>query len=725
MAGGGGVKQVVQSYRTGELSVRDVPVPAPRRGEVLVATAASVVSVGTERAMLEMARKSLLGKALARPDLVRQVLNKARAEGPLEAYRQAMGRLEAPTPLGYSSSGTVLECGDDVSDFAPGQRVACAGAGFASHAEVVAVPAALCARIPDAVAFDAAAFGALGGTALHAVRLAKVTVGDRILVIGLGLVGQLAVQVLRASGAHVLASDPDEMRAALAREHGAEVVVAGDGDNLGAAVLAFTDGHGVDATIILAATDSDEPLRLAAEACRERGRIVATGTVGLDVPRAIFFDRELELVVSRAWGPGLFDPEYIERGLDYPYAFARWTARRNLEEFLALCERGQLHLDRLVTHRFPIERALDAYALISDRRHEQALGVVLTYPGTPSLDRRVDVVVAPAADSPRQGRVVSIALVGPGQFARGTLLPVIRRLGDIRWRMVAATRGVSAENAARRFGFESCTTDSRQAITDKDVDAVLITTRHDSHAALAIQALEAGKHVFVEKPLALTPDELAAVQAAHVASGAAIVMVGFNRRFSPFTEWMRQQMPADSGSAVIHCRVNAGAIPSGHWTQDPVEGGGRVLGEVCHFVDLVQALAGARVVRVQAETAAGRADDLAVVLRLADGSLASIVYTASGDKAFARERVEVFRGGAAGVIDDFSRAAVTRGGRTRRLRRLSVDRGHRREMQVFFDAVRRGGPAPVPFAAYVATTLATLAIETSRREGRPVEVAPG
>ena len=718
------MKQVVQSYRSGELSLREVPTPAPRRGEVLVATAASVVSVGTERAMLEMARKSLLGKALARPDLVRQVLNKARTEGPVEAYRQAMGRFEAPVPLGYSSSGTVLECGDGVIDLAAGHRVACTGTGFASHAEVVTVPANLCAPVPATVSLEAAAFGAIGGTALHAVRVAKVTVGERVLIIGLGLVGQVAVQVLRAAGVHVIASDLDPTRVTLARQHGAEVALAGGGPELEAAVRAFTAGHGVDAVLILAATDSDEPLRQAAAACRERGRIVAAGTVGLDVPRPVFFDKELELIVSRAWGPGLFDPQYAERGVDYPYAHARWTARRNLEEFLALCERGALRFEGLVTHRFPIERALEAYALISGNRKEPALGLVLTYGATPAFDRRIDPVSRPARRD-TEVRPTTIALIGPGQFAHGTLLPALQKVGDVRWKVVAASHGISAENAVRRFGFESCTTDARQAIEDKDVDAVFITTRHDSHAALTVQALRAGKHVFVEKPLALTAEELASVRAAWDAAGAPVLMVGFNRRFSQFTEWLLRELSVETGYATVHCRVNAGAVLLGHWTQDPVEGGGRVLGEVCHFVDLVQALGGAPAVRVQAERVAGRTDEVAVLLRLANGSLGSIVYTASGDKGFPRERVEIFRGGAVGVIDDFSRATVTRGGRTRRLRRLSVDRGHRAEIQAFIAAVRQGGGAPVAFEDYAATTLTTLAIETACREGRPVDVRLG
>jgi predicted dehydrogenase/threonine dehydrogenase-like Zn-dependent dehydrogenase len=721
------MKQLYQSYRTGALAVVDVPEPLVSGGRLLVRTEASLVSAGTERAMIELARKSLLGKALARPDLVRRVVDTARTEGVAEAYRQATGRLDAPVPLGYSSAGVVVEVGAGVGGFLPGDRVACTGAGVAGHAETNLVPATLCAKLPPGVSFESGAFAALGGIALEAVRVAHAGLGDRVVVIGLGLIGQLAVQILRAAGCHVFGIDvvPDKVAMALAA--GAEAGATTGTDDVASLVRDFTDGHGADAAIILASGGGNAPLEQAAELVRERGRVVATGLVGLDVPRTPFYDKELELVVSRAWGPGLYDPRYAERAEDYPLPYARWTAGRNIAEFLALVGRKAVDVERLITHRFGMDRALEAYELITTGAAPH-VGVVLIYAGRAAERDRVVRVAPPPAGHPARaaGHGVGVGLIGAGLFAKGTLLPALKGVDGLAFRGVATATGLTGRDVAARFGFEYATTDYRELLADPACDAVLIATRHDLHARLVVEALAAGKHVFVEKPLALTPEELAAVDAARRAPPGAVVAVGFNRRFSPFTMQVRRWLQGVREPLVVTCRVNAGPVRADSWVHDPAQGGGRIVGELCHFLDLVQALTGADPVRVQAETlrsAAHRAsDNVVATVTCADGSVASIAYVATGDKGFPRERIEVFGGGAVAVIDNFRSAYLRARGRERRRLGANVDRGHRAELEAFVGAIRRGGPSPVPFERYLATTRATFALEEALRTGGAVRV---
>jgi predicted dehydrogenase/threonine dehydrogenase-like Zn-dependent dehydrogenase len=731
-------KQLLQSYRTGQLNLANVPVPKPKVSHVLVRTIASLVSVGTEKHMLEFAKKNLLGKALLRPDLVRQVIAKARAEGILEAWGQAMGRLDAPVPLGYSSAGVVIDVGPGVEGFASGERVACSGSGYAGHTEVASVPANLCAKIPDAVDFESAAFVALGGIALEAVRMAQVSLGEIVVVIGLGLLGQIAVQVLNAAGCHVIGMDIDDAKAQMALEHGAEAV-ATDYPQLSATCRTHTMNHGADAVIILAATPSNEPLEQAAELCRERGRIVAAGLVGLEVPRKAFYDKELELVVSRAWGPGLYDPNYTEKGLDYPIAYGRWTAKRNMEEFLAQLAEGAVHVHHLVTHRFPFDRALEAYELILEGK-EPYNGVLLTYPQV-TEPREPARTVWLTEERPVVGRpmgTVGIGLIGAGQFANGTLLPAMKKLKGLHFRGVATATGLTARHTAEKYRFDYCTTEYHELLNDPDVDLVLILTRHGSHAKFVVEALKAGKHVFVEKPLALNEEQLRAIVEAYIQAGGGfdqqkdespkpLVMVGFNRRFSPFTEWLKERFRGTAEPLAVHCIVNAGLVPPDHWTHDPDQGGGRIIGEVCHFVDLIQYLTGSVPLRVYAETLPSGgyrpSDNVAITLKMANGAVGSISYLAGGDKAYPRERVEVFGAGAVGVIDNFKAATFTRGGRKQRVRNwLSVDRGHRGEIETLLDTIHGGRLPPVSFEEYVYTTLATLAIEESLRNGQPVVV---
>ena len=731
------MKQVVQSYKTGELVVVDVPAPAVRPGCVLVRNVASLVSAGTEKHMLEMAKKSLVGKALARPDLVRQVIAKARAEGILEAYRQAMNRLDTPVPLGYSCAGIVLDVGTGVEGFSKGDRVACTGSGYASHAEIVCVPENFCVRIPEGVDFESAAFVAMGGIALEAVRLAEVSLGSRVVVIGLGLLGQLTVQLLKAAGCHVFGVDLVPAKVQMALEYGAEGgAVIGQAD-AEAAVREFAP-QGADAVIIMAATTSNQPLELAAQVARERARIVAAGLVGLKVPREPFFDKELELVVSRAWGPGVFDQLYIEKGIDYPLAYARWTAKRNLEEFLAQLAKGTVEVRHLITHRFPIEQATEAYNLILEGK-EPYIGVLITYPGAAEAakelpkERKAD--LKPPLERPCQQKkeTIGIGVIGAGLFATTTLLPILKRQSGVRLKGLATATGHSGRHAGKKFGFEYCTTDYRELLSDPEIDLVMVLTRHGSHAHFVVEALKAGKHVYVEKPLAINEDQLRTIIEAYKeaqSEAGSILFVGFNRRFSPFARWLKEQFRGVEEPLAVHCTVNAGPVPPDHWVHDPEQGGGRIIGEVCHFVDLIQYLTGSVPVRVYAETLDSEAfkpsDNVDITLKMANGAIGSITYVAGGDKAFPRERVEVFGGGAVGLIDNFRMAVFTRGGRQRTKRNLlGIDRGHRGELEILLSTLLHGEAPPVDLGEYVATTVATFAIERSLVEGHPQEVEPG
>jgi len=733
------MKQVLQSYKTGELAVVNVPAPAVRPGCVLVRNVASLVSVGTEKHMLEMAKKSLVGKALARPDLVRQVIAKARAEGILEAYRQAMNRLDTPVPLGYSCAGMVIDVGTGVEGFSKGDCVACTGSGYASHAEIVCVPKNLCVRIPEGVDFESAAFVALGGIALEAVRLAEVSLGARVVVIGLGLLGQLTLQLLKAAGCHVFGVDLASAKVQMAMEYGAEGGAVIGQANVEAAVREFAP-QGADAVIIMAATPSNQPLELAAQVARERARIVAAGLIGLEVPREPFFDKELELVVSRAWGPGVFDPPYIEKGIDYPLAYARWTAKRNLEEFLAQIAKGTVEAKRLITHRFPIERATEAYDLILKGK-EPYIGVLITYPGAAEvvkeLPKERKVELKPPLERPSERREereekVSIGVIGAGLFATTTLLPILKRQKGVRLKGIATATGHSGRHAGKKFGFEYCTTDYRELLSDSEIDLVMVLTRHGSHAHFVVEALQAGKHVYVEKPLAVNEDQLRTIievyREAEKKDGR-ILFVGFNRRFSPFTRWLKERFSGVEEPLTVHCTVNAGPVPVDHWVHDPEQGGGRVIGEVCHFVDLIQYLTGSVPVRVHAETLESKAykpsDNVVITLKMANGSIGSITYVAGGDKAFPRERVEVFGSGAVGLIDNFRMAVFTQEGRRRTKRSLlGIDRGHRGELEILSNALLHGEAPPVDVSEYIATTMATFAIERSLVEGHPQEVEP-
>jgi polar amino acid transport system substrate-binding protein len=723
------MKQILQNYKTGEVSVADVPPPIAQAGRVLVRTAASLISAGTERMAVELGRKSLIGKARERPDLVRQVIQKAQREGLMNTFTAVQSKLNAANALGYSAAGLVIGAGEDVTDFSAGDRVACAGAGFASHAEILSVPKNLCVRLPDAVDFESAAFGTLGAIALQGVRLAELTLGESVVVIGLGLLGQLTVQLLKANGCRVFGVDLDPAKIALARTLGADDGCVSGGGTLDA-VLAWSRGRGADAVLITAATSSDQPIELAGEISRLKGRVVAVGLVGMNVPRKVYYERELTLKVSMSYGPGRYDPEYEERGHDYPFPYVRWTEGRNIEAFLDLVAAGSVRLAPLVTHRFPIEEGERAYNLIAGEQTEPYLGVVLAYDTQRELVRSIERRAADARDAratPGAARAVSIGMIGAGSYAQKFLLPNFKAHGAA-FHAIATASGISARGIGEKYDFARVLASAEEVFADDNANLIVIATRHDSHAPLARRALEAGRHVFVEKPLALNDAELDGVLHAARASRGQL-LVGYNRRFSPHARACAERFAARREPLSIAYRVNAGRIARTSWIQDPREGGGRIIGEVCHFIDLMHFLTGAVTTRVYAESVRSRneeivdEDSIFVTLRFSDGSNGQIAYLAEGDRALAKERIEVFGGGKTFVIEDFRSATLYERGRERRGAKLRAqDKGQAAEVRALCAMVGEGAPAPIALDDLAATTRATFRIRDSLRTGQAMEV---
>jgi predicted dehydrogenase len=716
------MKQVLQNMRSGKTSVEDVPAPTPRPGMALIRTAASLVSAGTERMLVEFAEKSLVGKASSRPDLVRQVLDKARREGLLTTAEAAFNRLDQPMALGYSSAGTIVALGSGMPGFKVGQRVACAGGGYAVHAEMAAVPRNLLVPLPAGVDFESAAFTTLGAIALHGFRLAKTQVGEGVAVIGLGLLGLLTVQIAAASGCRVIGVDIDPQRVALAKRFGAEAVLR---TRAVEAVQAFTANRGADAVLICADTPSADPVELAGAIARDRARVVATGAVGLRLPRKIYYEKELSFINSRSYGPGRYDSGYEEGGRDYPLGYVRWTEGRNLEAVVELMASGRLDVQPLITHRFPIEKAAEAYAVITGKKKQAFLGVVLTYPNDGSSARASRV---PFTGTPDTGQrdTVRLGVLGAGNFANATLLPAIRKNKATGLVGIASVGGLHAQAAGHKFGFAYAASAEEDVLNDPQVNTLAILTRHDSHADLVVKGLKAGKHVFVEKPLAIDAAGLKKVQAA-LKKAPGLLTVGFNRRFAPLAVRLDEFLAGRSEPLYMHYRINAGYIPPNHWAQDPFLGGGRIVGEGCHFIDFLTFLAGAAPLSVSAQALPDngkyRQDNVSMTFTFPDGSLGVVDYLADGDKAFPKERIEVFCGGQVAVLDDFRSLELVRNGQRKTVRSaLRQDKGHAGEWRAFVEAIHAGGPPPIPYAQLVGVTRATFAAVESLRRGQPVEI---
>ncbi len=715
------MKQVIQSARSGKLSLQQVPAPQVRAGSVLVTTRASLISAGTERMVIDFARKSLAGKAKERPDLVRKVMDKARRDGLLSTFKAVMARLDEPLPLGYSAAGTISALGAGVEgQFQVGQRVAMAGAGLANHADLNVVPRNLIAPIPDGVSDEEAAFGTLASIAMAGLRNLGPQLGDVVLVMGVGLVGQLTCQLLALAGARVIAVDVDQGRLDLAHRTGTELTWRLGDAGLAEAVAALTGGLGCDGIIIAAATQSSEPLEMAADLARDRARVVMVGKTGTEFPYAAFMKKELQLVVSRSYGPGRYDEDFEGRGVKYPPGWVRWTESENLRECVRLMDPAlPRHLDvaALITHRFAFDRAEAAYDLVTGGG-EPHLGVILHYDG--------QTAAAPALmpkSSAKPGPCV-MGVIGAGNFARTVLLPELKRIPGVTLKSLCTTRGQTAQHGANAFGFAHATTRLDDILDDPAINGVLVATRHSNHADLTARLLAAGKSVIVEKPLALDREQLGRVRSARQGS-AGFFTVGFNRRFAPMMVKARSILARHAGPKMLVIRVNAGALPAESWVNATEEGGGRILGEGCHFIDLARFLAQSPIVAVEARAAHathGGCDDLTITLSFADGSLATIIYTALGDSAFSKERYECFAGGTVIAIDNFLTFSHTEAGRTHtESAKMGQDKGHRAELAAFVQGVTRG-QAPVDEDELLETSLATIAILDSLRLGRAIDL---
>jgi predicted dehydrogenase/threonine dehydrogenase-like Zn-dependent dehydrogenase len=711
------MKQVTQRLRDGRVEVLDVPPPTLTPDGVIVDIRASLLSAGTERSKIETGRQSLIGKARSRPDQVRQVVAKAQRDGFRETLDTVRSRLDQPSGIGYSAAGVVVAAGARVADLAPGDRVACGGGDHAVHAELDHVPGNLCVPLADAVSFEEGAFATVGSIALHGVRQADVRLGERVAVIGLGLVGQLACRLLAASGCSVVGVDLANDLVDLAARGGVETVAyhrsALDGE-------LPRDARDCDAVIVAAATGSSDPVELAARLCRDRGRVVIIGDVGMALPRAPYYDKELDLRLSRSYGPGRYDREYEERGLDYPIGYVRWTERRNMAAFTQLVAEGRLAVADLITERIAVDDAPSAYEQLASSA-SSPLGIVLQYEPGPELAAPSPPAIgtpAPAATDLR------VNVVGAGSFAQRILIPGLRRAG-FELAKVASASGLSARTAAERFGFDEAV-DPDVAAAGEGAGVVVVATRHETHAALAERALHAGRAVFVEKPPCLTEDELARLRHARAESGRPLV-VGFNRRHAPLSLALRSHVAATHAPQEILIRVNAGRLPDDHWLNDPVEGGGRLLGEGCHFVDLACWLTGRLPERVSCVMRGepGRplqsAQSFTVALDFPDGSVATILYGAGGAPGLGKEYVEVHAGGRSAILDDFRRLTLHGSGRAERVRDRGGDKGHAAQLERLREQLR--GEAPPPDPDHLDSMAVTLAALRSAEAGTATEPA--
>jgi predicted dehydrogenase len=728
------MKQVTQYVKSGAIVVDNVPSPALKPGHLLVQTHYSVISPGTERASISSRSGSLFTKAKRNPDLVKKILEQVSQQGIVTTYKRVLDKLESLVSLGYSASGQIVAVGNGISDLAVGDPVACGGAGYANHAEYLLIPRNLCVKIPHGVGFDDAAFTTIGAIALQGVRQLMPTLGESIAVVGLGLVGQITVQLLKANGCFVIGVDTDRDAVALAKALGADVAVGRSSADVKKIVQSRTNGRGVDAVVITAATASNDPVQLAGDLCREKGRVVLVGDVGLQLPRGPYYVKELDFRLSRSYGPGRYDPEYEEHGNDYPIGYVRWTENRNMEEFLRLLSTKQVNVEKLTTHRFNIDEAQQAYKLLSGEtrgKRERYVGVLLDYEGThvrgDKMVAKVDLI--PVVKSERTGQI-TVGFLGAGNFAQASLLPPLKSNPDVTFTGVCTGNGLNAKSVAKNYKFRFATTNANDILGDESTGTVFIATRHNLHAGYVVEALKRGKNVFVEKPLAINESELAGIVRAYEGMARAkkrgIVMVGFNRNFAPSVRAAKKFFAETTGPFVINYRVNAGYLPASHWTRNPVEGGGRIVGEVCHFVALMQHFIDADPERVYAVSVTGSGggnsddDSVVVTLRFSDGSVGTISYLASADSSLPKEYIEISSTGRTAVIDNFRHLKLFRAGKMSETKTGTIQKGHREEVEAFLLAVKEGKVSPILFKHLVSTTQITFKIQESLRKGLPV-----
>lgn len=716
------MKQVVQNARGGKLSLKSVPAPGIARSSVLIKTRCSLISAGTERQMVGFAQSSLVAKARARPDLVRKVVDKVHRDGPMATLKSVTARLDEALPLGYSIAGEVVEVGAGLEGlYHIGQMVAGAGIGLANHSEYNLVPENLVVPVPEDVAPEEACFSTLGSIALHSVRLIEPQLGDVVAVLGAGLVGQLCAQFARLAGARVIALDFNPERLALATSLGVEATIQLGVGNPAEAVLDLTRGIGCDSILIAAATPTSEPFETAAEIARDRATVCLVGITGTEFPYRPFMQKELRVLVSRSYGPGRYDRDYENKHQKYPLGYVRWTEHENLREVARLMSPSlpnRLNVQPLISHRFAFDDAENAYGLVMEGK-EPHLGVVLEYGTRAPADSRRDLALKGRG---RASTGTAIGAIGAGNFGKTMILPALQADSRIQLKTLVTSRGVSAEGTGSKLGFATASTEMASVLSDPGIAGVVITTPHSTHATLVRKVLEAGKSVFVEKPLALSHEELESVVEARNASDG-FVTVGFNRRFAPYVQDMKNFMKTKAGRTVVNLRVNAGQLPPESWQRDAEEGQGRILGEVCHFVDLAMDLVDSPLTSVSAtaaEAVRGLCEDLSIALRFADGSLANIVYTALGDTSFSKELVEVYKGAAVCQIENFREFTTVVDGKSSTKKTMAQDKGHNAQIKAWVGGVLAGVP-PVDEQSLIDSSLATILVLDSLRLGHPVE----
>jgi len=726
------MKQVTQNIKTGEVKVVDAPPPNVFSNAILVKNYYSVISAGTEKTSIDMGKMSMLQKAKSRPDDVKKVLKEVKQLGIWAAYKKVMNKLETPKSLGYSTSGIVLAVDDNVEGFKPGDRVACAGAGYAIHADIVAVPKNLCAKIPDGVDFEEAAYSTVGAIAIQGIRQTNPTLGEKIVVIGLGLLGQLTVQMLKANGCFVIGIDLDDKSIENAvKISNADISLSRTKQDVKNIVKELTDGYGADAVVITAATSSSDPVELAGELAREKGRVILVGAVGMTFPRGPYYMKELEFKLSRSYGPGRYDYKYEEQGNDYPLSYVRWTENRNMDSFLQLIKEKKVDVKSITTHTFSIDDADKAYSLISGEKKEYYVGILLKYAevdeaGKESYFKKIN--VNPPKD--KKG-ILNVGFIGVGNHAQSNLLPHVAADPGNCMIGVCDSQGTIAKHLAGKYQFEFCTSDVDDIFNNEKIDTVLVSTRHNSHAEYVIKAIENGKNIFVEKPLCLQYEELENIVKVYnekTKSGKEpVLLAGFNRRFAPLMKKTKEFFRDVNDPVVVNFRVNAGFIPKSHWVQDPVEGGGRIMGEVCHFVDIVQFITGSDPVSVYAQSISSRNslvteyDNINITIKMKNGSLGIITYLANGDKGVGKERMEVTGGNLYAILDNFEKLHLYKNEKMTELKNKGMDKGWKTEMIEFLQG-SKSGKSPISFESIRLTTLTTLKILESLKTNEVITV---
>lgn len=718
------MKQLLQNMKNGKAEVVDVPVPLVKPGFILVRNRASVVSAGTERMIVEFAEKNLLMKAKSRPDLVKQVLEKAQREGVIPTLKSALNRLDSPMALGYSSAGDVVAVGDGIENVKIGDRVACAGGGFACHAEYVLIPKNLFAPFSENITYEEAAFATLGAISLHGFRMAAPQLGEKVAIIGLGLLGLMLVDICVAAGCSVFGVDLDSSRIDIAEDKGATAVLRENALSQG---MSFTNNVGFDSVFICADANSNDPIELAGQLSRDRGTVVAVGAVGLDIPRKTYYEKEINVNISRSYGPGRYDVNYEEFGEDYPIGYVRWTEGRNLKAVVDLIETKKIDVKSLITHRFLIEDGVKAYETITGKKEERFLGVVINYPDKQekSLNEKKVILSQKATNTPTS--TIKLGILGAGLFANAVFLPVIQKSEDLEKVGICSAKGLNARQLAKKFNFQFATSDEYEIVKNPEINTVVILTRHNDHARQVIDSLQQNKHVYCEKPLALNFEELEQIKATFLASNSNL-MVGFNRRFAPLIHKSKQVIQQSAEPKRIYYRVNAGYLPLDHWLHNPNLGGGRIIGEGCHFIDLCIFLAGSNPLTVQTVGIPNNGkynnDNVVIQMTFEDGSIATVDYLANGDKSIEKEYLEIFTAGIVAQLHDFRNLLVSTNGNKNQINhRFNQDKGHQKAWELFVNSIKSGGESPISFDEIYTSSIVTIAANQSLLTNETIHLA--